>query len=815
MNRTVSSSFLRVSACGLAALAAACSDGGPPLDPVPAQPESLPVALIELTCTAELGGARLTCGSPAPDLTSGPASDLIVGNQDVYIHMEGTNVAYDVGTEVWSADVSVQNLIPQALGTADGATLAPTGVRVFFSTMPTATSGTGSISIRNATGTGTFTASGQPFFQYDEILAPMATATPLTWEMNVPASVVTFIFKVLIAAPVQYPNGWIDIGADTIVSEGTSQPLGAVVRSVVGNVVEGAEITWSSSATAVAAADGDTLRALLPGRATLTATSGERSGTLVLDVCFDRPVGSVYSATMPAASGLCFAGGAAGAEYTYSPVNVASAGSIALTTTALNTTGVVGPPSPALLPGGSLLSQAIDETRTIRDMERHLSVLRRDREIGEALIGQPSARIVPGAMPAGPSYVIVPGTPSLGDLWSLNVASGCAGTRDDRIGRVVSIGNHVIIVADTANPAGGFTTAQYDSIAMEFDTIAYPVAVDNFGAPTDLDANSRVVAFYTRAVNELAPPASSVVIHGYVTSRDLYSASASGCTLSNEGEIFYMLVPDPTGQVNSNVRTVSSVRGATVGTLGHEFQHLINNARRIYVNGASEFESVWLNEGLSHMMEELMFYRASFGLTPGTNIDLADLTSGSFASRRVAAFNTYANQNYGRLRTWLQRPDTSAAFRGTDDLAARGAIWAFLRYAADRKAGPEAQLWFDLVNSTTSGTTNLQSVLGVDPDTWAADWVTSMYADDAVAGAGAEYQTTSWNFRSVYGGLGGFPLRVDVLSAGIPKSYTLAPGGATVYQRLGVPASTFGSVTTESGGAPPPATTVLRVMRTK
>ena len=74
-----------------------------------------------------------------------------------------------------------------------------------------------------------------------------------------------------------------------------------------------------------------------------------------------------------------------------------------------------------------------------------------------------------------------------------------------------------------------------------------------------------------------------------------------------------MLVPDPTGAVNSNVRTVSFVRGNTTGTLGHEFQHMINGLRRAYVTGASFFETGFLNEGLSHIAEELMFYRTSVG----------------------------------------------------------------------------------------------------------------------------------------------------------------------------------------------------------
>jgi hypothetical protein len=338
----------------------------------------------------------------------------------------------------------------------------------------------------------------------------------------------------------------------------------------------------------------------------------------------------------------------------------------------------------------------------------------------------------------------------------------------------------------------------------------------NFGGPADVDENGRVVAFYTRAVNELSPPASSVVTLGYFTARDLFSSAAGSCTRSNESEMFYMLVPDPTGAVNSNVRTVSFVRGSTVGTMGHELQHLINASRRVYVHGTQTFEEVWLNEGLSHISEELVFYRTSVGLAPRSNIVVGNLTTGPNASRRVAAFNTYANQNFGRLRSWLQRPDTAGPVKNTDGLAVRGAIWAFLRYSADRRNGDDAQLWYDLVNTTSTGTANLQAALGVDPNAWVRDFVSAMYADDAVAGIGPAQQVTSWNFRSLYTALNGsYQLVPRPLSNGVALTLSYSRGGGTAYTRFGVPSGGFASVTALSGGAVPTSPYSLIVVRTK
>ena len=92
-------------------------------------------------------------------------------------------------------------------------------------------------------------------------------------------------------------------------------------------------------------------------------------------------------------------------------------------------------------------------------------------------------------------------------------------------------------------------------------------------------------------------------------------------TASNEGEMFYMPVPDPNKTINANYADKAILASGNLAVLVHEFQHLINAGRRIYVNNASSFEEVWLNEGLSHIAEELLYYRIS-GNSPRSNIDL-------------------------------------------------------------------------------------------------------------------------------------------------------------------------------------------------
>ncbi len=818
--------FRRIALCAAMLAVAACGDRGQPVavsDPAGAPLQ--PVITAALTCTGNTRTHDVSCRDSA--LPRAARGYIIMGGQHQYVDVTSSNVAYD-GTQVFSFDVTVKNLIPQAMATTDGVTADPTGVRVIFASGPNVTSGNGGISVGNADGIATYTNSGQSYFQYsgtqlgaDGILSSAETSSAKSWQLNVDPSVISFTFGLLVATEVRFPNGYVDLyqGAANVVA-GDSTVLVDTVRSAVGNALPGASVTWGSSSPGVASVDAQGhVHGVAQGTAVITATSGTKTGSFTVNVCPNLAVGGVFTQVMPSASSVCFAGGASGAaEYTYMPINQSTSGSLSLTLLGTGIQAVTGPPTPFRAPqdlGGLRLP---DESLT---MASDLPILERGRAETQHLLGNRASRIHASRSRQGRTFssIITQGVvPSVGDSMDLNTNSSCSGSPSVRRGVVRSVSQHLIILGDTANPAGGFTNAQYDSIALEFDTIAWPVDSANFGAPTDLDGNGHVVAFFTRAVNELSPPASQAVVLGFFASKDVFSSDpVDGCSNSNEGEMFYMLVPDPTGAVNSNVRTVSSVRGNTTGTLGHEFQHMINAWRRAYVTGASFFEQGYLNEGLSHVAEELMFYRTSVGLSPRQNIVVGNLTTGPNASRRVASFNTYANQNFGRLRSWLQRPDTAGAFRANaNSLAVRGAIWAFLRYAADRVNGNDQTFWYNMVNSNLEGTANIQNAIGATPNDWLRDFTAGMYADDAVAGLARQYQQPSWSYRSLYTALNGsYQLIPQALSNNVGLTLSYATGGATAYARFGVPTAGFAKVTALSGGVAPTSPYALIVVRTK
>ena len=812
----------------LAALAlAACNDGGGPVAPAPAP--TGPVELARIRCTGHAGTPSLACAPETPG--AGGAGALIVGGQGTYVQLTSSNVSYNAGTQIFAFDVTVANLLAQAMGTADGTTPAAEGVRVFFHSGPTAASGTASVA--NADGVGTFTSTGQPYFQYagaalgaDGILSPSETSSAKGWQLSVPPGT-TFTFTLYVSADVPFPDGYVDVTppADTV-AEGGTLALSATVRTAVGNPVAGATVSWGTSDAAVATVDAaGVVTGVAQGTATITATAGARGGAASVVVCPDLSVGEVWVGDMPAASSFCLAGGGSGAEFTVVPVNLGDAGSLSLSFTGAGIVPVSGPPSPNRLPGVRGRALSVSGPRADLGFEARLRRTER-RELGPKMHAArgPSRSLSPAG---GPRRAITPGVPAVGALMSLNVETDDAcSTFDTRTGRVMAVGTHVIVMADTLNPAGGLTAADYQAIADSFDAVVYPAVTGGFddpatgdheGVPADVDGNERVIAFYTRAVNELTPPGSGAYVGGFFFSRDLFDTGT--CPTSNFGEMFYMLAADPAGAVNGNVRSASLIRQVTLGTLAHELQHMINASRRLYVNGAAGFEDVWLDEGLSHVAEELVFHAAA-GTSPNTNLDAAAVGDGGVVE---ASFFKYAEANFGRLRAWLLAPQNSGLFQGDDDLATRGAAWAFLRYAADRRGGVQPATWSALMNSADAGLANVQGVLGTDPLPWIRDFTAAMYVDDAGLGTVAsEYTHPSWNFRDLYAALDYAPgpacscayeLAVRDPSSGVADAFTLTSGGAAAYLRLGVGSGAFAAVTLLSGGVAPPTTTRVAVIR--
>ncbi|HEU4881443.1 MAG TPA: lamin tail domain-containing protein [Longimicrobium sp.] len=180
-----------------AAMLLACSD-----QPVGGR-TSLEVGdgLQALDCLAVVTGTPSVRCEPVSPRTGG-ASGTIVGGQNTYVTLTSTNLAYDAGLDVFSFDVTVQNLMNEAIGTPDGVTPSAAGINVFFLEEPAGVGGT--VSVIQQDGNAFFTSANQAYHTYNEILDKNEVSGSRTWKFSVPDGVSSFNFRVLISTDVEY-----------------------------------------------------------------------------------------------------------------------------------------------------------------------------------------------------------------------------------------------------------------------------------------------------------------------------------------------------------------------------------------------------------------------------------------------------------------------------------------------------------------------------------------------------------------------------------------------------------------------------------
>jgi hypothetical protein len=600
---------------------------------------------------------------------------------------------------------------------------------------------------------------------------------------------------------------------------GNTQQLTVVTRDGASNVLTGRVVTWTTSDQSKATVDANGLvTAIAAGSAIITATSEGKTGgaqIIVTPSCtsanaLQLSVGGMHTLTGAEKAFLCLGGGATASEYALIPFNSTSvaASAVQLQITGTNTS--------AIQPG-SLFSIQTNRVIGLRQNKKKPLVKSfewsfRERERRDLASAFASVRRLPRPMsaPLGPRFLTnIPASPTVGTVVQINgnlSGNACTAPKVLRGATVVAVLTNTIVLSDVTSPAGGFTDQEMIDFGTAFDTLGYGLDTLNFGNPTDIDANGRVAILFTPSVNSIpAPP--GAVVGGLFAGRDLEPVAT--CVASNEGEMFYMPVPDPNQTINGNYADKTEVGRAILPTLVHEFQHLINAGRRQYINHAPTAEEIWLNEGLSHIAEELLYYRMS-GNTPGSNIDLSVIQS---SQAQIDAINTYQFDNLVRAGLYMKAPETNSPYGQVDLLEMRGAIWQLLRYSADRKGGVESATWQALVNTTASGQANFNAVFG-NIITNARDWAVAQFADDAGLGLAANFTNPSWNFRSVLPVIfPPYPLLTHPLAA-TPVTLTLYGGGAG-YLRFGVAASTPAIINGTSSGQAVPSAIDFILLRTQ
>ena len=329
------------------------------------------------------------------------------------------------------------------------------------------------------------------------------------------------------------------------------------------------------------------------------------------------------------------------------------------------------------------------------------------------------------------------------------------------------VGPRGAIYLDNTVPSGGLTQEDIDSLGSLFDGASpnmYEIDTMAFGSPSDLDGNSVVVVLLTDAVNDLSGNCSDgSIILGYFFGLDLVTDPNS-----NNGEVFYGLVPDPNGPTCTASKEF--VFDNLPPVLIHELQHMISfNQHVIIRDGAGE--QTWLNEALSHFAEELGGRQIPDARCPNftsclEQFGIGNLSNGfDYLSNPQTAFLVYPGSSFGSLEE-------------------RGASWLFLRWLLDHEA-VDTLLGTDitraLVATTQVGASNVAAVTGQAFDQLVGQWQMANFTERLggfVDGTG-RLRYRSFNLVAEFSALGAsYPLNPDSITAGAFASTGFLRGGS-------------------------------------
>ncbi len=282
-------------------------------------------------------------------------------------------------------------------------------------------------------------------------------------------------------------------------------------------------------------------------------------------------------------------------------------------------------------------------------------------------------------------------------------------------------GSQTLIYVDDDTPPANLPQDKIDELGDRFNDTDYGIDTAAFGQPSDIDSNGKVIILLSPVVNALTTWSDGSYIGGFFNAIDLDIWNVPAGT-SNHGEFFYAIVPDPSGQFSPVTHQVEQTVESLKSIFAHEFQHMINTGQRYILQGNSSWseEELWLNEGLSHLAENLCGYHP---------------------------------QNTARVKLHLHSGvhAITSLTRGGNGLAERGASYLFCRYLEDRWPGTA----LGLIGNPEVGPDNVVGATGVSFEQLFKDWVAAIYLDDrdldgdgSADDLGPAYRFDSYNLRT-------------------------------------------------------------------
>jgi hypothetical protein len=345
--------------------------------------------------------------------------------------------------------------------------------------------------------------------------------------------------------------------------------------------------------------------------------------------------------------------------------------------------------------------------------------------------------------------------------------------------RLIYEGTNILLYVDNQPTATTtFTDAEYASFGRQFDEDLFPIDTRAFGNTSDIDNNGKTFVLFTPLVNRLTLNSGQCgsYVAGFFNGADL-----SGNTNANRAEIFYASVPgEPAGGATCTALSLAVVRQSAPATFIHELQHMISYNQHVLSRNSST-ESVWLNEGLSHMAEELggKLYEARYpcpNLPPCPPAGRAS-TAQIFPDSAQGFLPPNFGNAYDFFSSRLEYSLTSPTGFGT--IEERGVAWLFLRWLVDQKG--DAKLG-ELVQTRNTGAANIEAVAGEQFPRLFADFLVATLLDDypgTTAGQiPSRYQYTSRNLRAIYARLNA------IAQQSYPTPYPLSIADLAANERL-------------------------------
>lgn len=349
---------------------------------------------------------------------------------------------------------------------------------------------------------------------------------------------------------------------------------------------------------------------------------------------------------------------------------------------------------------------------------------------------------------------LVSGTVAVGDTVPVrvpNVNGNICSEFTTVLAVVRVIGSQGIWLEDAANPTGGLTVGDFQSLSDQLDAQILSTLTDYFGAPTDFDGNSHVVILTTKEVNR------ALNLLGFVSGADLLPSTT--CPASNEGEIFYGIAPDPTGTLGT-VRTRDAIFAVGPELMSHEITHIIQFGRRLNFPNATAFPTSWEAEGQATFAEHAVGHVVT-GQPMRGNLGDAVAFSSWFDNLFVdlAFYNGFVSQfartpNAPEQCSWLGRPaEGNSGPCLNKDRAVYGTTASFLVWLSDQFGptfpGGVQGIHRALIDNAFSGFETVESVIGQPIETLLAQWAAMLYVDDRVAGTAPRLTLPSWNMFQV------------------------------------------------------------------